>query len=296
MPDVVYDAVLGSNPLKQITNSSFDEQLQVLTGRMSGGTYGSDHFVEGAGPKMDLTSVDIGGFITAFGAIGSRIADGSTVIVPWAKRASGSTFAGTGANVQVAGVDDSPVQLIPRSINAPRSGTPTAQGEVWFLSADGKLAPHAITLNEDLASQAFGAMYGLGPVAVNGSFLPKQIGFNINFGVGLSEPQRYDGLVWPTDCFIETVDPTIEVSVEDFDIIASFTGGAAITSVKAYLRKRTTGSTFVADGTAQHCKFSFTGGIITPKQLSAQETKHGQAGIMLTGRQMTVSAASAITT
>ncbi|HEY0982674.1 hypothetical protein [Schlesneria sp.] len=296
MPDVVYDAILGSGVnLRQVTNSSFDPKVESLAGRMSGAAVISDQFIVSSQPEASLSTVDIGGFLTAFGVVGAVVNNGANVTIPFQKRARAGTFVGAGANMVVKGITDCPVVLNPQTITAPRQGAPTAQGQVLFLSSDGMVTPYSETVNQTLAGQLFSAMYGLGPVYINGDLVPRQVGFSVTFGLGWSEPQNYEGSVFASDIFLETIDPVIEVQVEDFDLLASILGGASITNVTAYLRKRASGGTYVADATAQHIKFTFAGGLIKPQAMSAQETKHGNAGLRLEGRTLVASTASAVT-
>ena len=286
MPDVVSDCLIGASTyLHQITQSSFNPNIQILDGVASGSPYVMEQFIESANPEAQITSVDLANFMTIFGVQGGQIASGVNVIVPYQKRKSGGTFQTGSANMEIQGVASCPVQLVPLSINAPRMGVPTAQGGLHFLSVDGITQPWAGLVNQSLSAQVFEAMYGLGPVYVNGTRVPKQVGWNLNFGVGLSEKQHWDGLPFPSDVFIETAKPSIEFNVEDFDLMASITGGEAITSFVCYLRARVQGGTYGTTGIS----FTFSSGAIgVPLQLSASETKHGTAGVRVEGYTGTV--------
>ena len=296
MPDVVYDAILGSGvPLKQVTQSSFEPHTETMAGRMSGSGVISDQFVTSVHPEASLTTLDLAGFMAAFGTVGTLIADGSTTLIPWQKRASGGTFSGGTSNFTVAGISNCPVLLVPESITCPRVGAPHATGKLIYLSSDGKLCPFVESINQSLSSQAFAALFGMGPVFINTVHVPRMVGYTINFGIGLSERQNYDGAVYPSDIFIETFDPTVEIQVEDFDQFSSMVPNGVITGFTAYMRKRASGSTYVADATAQHVKLSFSSGIIKPQAISANETKHGSGGIRVEARSLTVSTASAVT-
>lgn len=284
----VYDARLGTsggNPLylRQVTNASVSENLRVLMGRMSGGKYASDQFIESGDPAAEITTTDIGGFLTGFGTEGTRITDGTTVIVPWRTRSSGGTHASGSTHSHVRGTGSAcPVQLVPQSISAPRQGAVTAQGMIAFLSDDGVTKPHRVYNGDQaLASQAFTAMWGLGPIYVNGSERPLNVGYTVNFGVQLSEMKRYAGAIYPTDCFIETVNPSFEFTEEDFATLYGFTGGAAITGLSAFLRKRLSGGGYEDDASTVHINFTLGGGIATPRPLSAQDTKEGTASILI---------------
>ncbi len=286
--DVVYDCPMGGSTLRQVSSSQFQEGLDYLAGRASGSGVISDQFLQSGAPVGEVTSMDVGGFLSIFGTTGGKIADGATVQIPYQKRVSGGTFAGAGANVLVKGVLNNPAQLVPMSVNAPAKGACTAQGAVHFLSADGITAPYAVLTGQTLGAQQFNAMYGLGPVFVNGVQVPRQIGFQVNFGVGLSEKCHYDGAVWPSDIFTETFDPTIEFTQEDFDYLSGIAGGGSINSIYAWIRRRASGSTYVADNVANHISFGFTSGVIRAQQVSASETKHGNQAVQVLGRTLLI--------
>ncbi len=287
--DVVYDCPLGSGVLlSQVTQSQFSENIDVLPGRMSGSGVISDQFIEGAAPHAQLTSMDIGGSLTIFGTTGSLLSGGNNVAIPYQKRASGGTFAGGSTNAVVKGAVSCPVLLMPMSVSAPPKGSPTFHGDLHFFSSDGLTQPYSIVTNQGLGSQAFNAMYGLGYIKVNGTLVPRQIGFTVHFGVGLSEKKHYDGAIWPTDIFQETFDPSIEFSQEDFDYISGIAGGASITTLYAWLRKRASGGTYASGVSTVHISFGFTSGFIRAQQISASETKNGQSSVQCLGRTLVV--------
>jgi hypothetical protein len=294
MPDVVYSAILGGTTVKQIASSSFNENIAILAARTSGSGVIADQFIDQISPMGEITTTDIANFLAAFGVSGSQITDGSTVKIPYQKRANGSTFGGAGTNMMIKGKADNPVQLVPQSVTAPRQGAVTASGQVHFLSSDGLTMPHDVLTAQDLTAETFNSMYRLGPVYINGTQLPKGVGFTVNFGVGLSEKQHFDGATYPTEVYKETFDPYIEITAEDFDILDTISGGLAITDVRAFLLKRASGSTIAAYGSAVHTKFSFATGLVTPQQISASDTKHGQAAIRFSGRTLVVSTSSAV--
>lgn len=287
--DVVYDCPMGAAALKQVSQSQFSEGLDIMAARMSGSQSISDQFLNQSNPVAEFTSLDVGGFLTLFGATGSQVSDGSTVQVPYHKRISGGSFAGGTTNMLVKGVAANPVQLTPMSVHAPQSGACTAQGQAHFLSSDGITQPWAVAVNQTLSAQAFAALYGLGPIYLNGTLVPRQLGYTVHFGVGYSEKKHYDGAVHPTDIFIEELNPMIEFSQEDFDFLSTIAGGVLISSsLVCWMRKRASGGTYVSDATAAHIKFSFTAGFLHSQQVSASETKNGQQGVRALGRALTI--------
>lgn len=287
--DVVYDCVLGTNTIRQVTQSQFSEGIEVLAGRMSGAAIIADQFIQSGNPVGEFTTSDVGGFLTGFSASvgGALIADGSTVKIPYHKRASGSTFAGGSSNLLVRGLSGNPVFVCPQSITAPAMGACTAQGQVHFLSGDGETLPYEVVANQALASQAFAAMYGLGAVIVNNVQVPRQIGFTLNFGIGLSEKKHYSGAPYPSDIFIEEFNPSIEFSQEDFDYLTGIAGGG-VTSILCQIRKRLSGGTYVAADQSAHLTFGFAAGFIRSQQVSANETKNGQQGVQVLGRSLVI--------
>jgi hypothetical protein len=293
--DVVYDVPIGAGTQRQVTQTSFSENIDVMAARMSGAPVISDQFIQSASPMAELSSVDIGGFLTNFGTVGGQIANGSTVIVPYHKRVSGGTFQGGSSNLIVSGVVNCPVQYVPLSVSCPALGSPVANGQLHFLSGDGETQPWAVAANQALANQAFVACYGLGPIFLNGVQVPRHIGFTVNFGVGLSDKKHYDGAPYPSDIFMEQFDPSIEFNQEDFDFLAGIAGGGAITTLVCYLRKRASGGTYIANGTAAHIKFSFTSGFLSSQQVSASETKNGTQGVRCLGRTLLVGNGVALT-
>ena len=291
--DVVYDVPLGGlGTMRQVSQSSFSESIEVMAARMSGAPVISDQFIQSANPIAEVAGVDIGSFLTMFGTAGGQIANGAGVIIPYHKRVPGGTFYDGSANVVVKGVLNNPVQVEPVSITAPTMGSPVANGRLHFLSADGITRPWDVLANQALVSQDFIGCYGLGPVFVDigsGYFqVPRQIGFTVNFGIGFSEKKHFDGAVYPTEIYIEEMNPSIEFNQEDFDLLAAIAGGKPITGVKCWLRRRASGGTYVADNVASHIKFSFTSGFLQHQSVSASETKNGQQVVRCLGRTLLV--------
>lgn len=289
--DVVYDVPLGTlGTMRQVSQSSFSESIEVMAARMSGAPTISDQFIQSANPVAEVSGVDIGNFLTMFGSVGGQIANGAGVIVPYHKRVSGGTFQGGSTNLIIKGILNNPVQYEPISVTAPTMGSPVANGRLHFLSADGITQPWAVAANQALSSQAFVGCYGLGPVFIDigaGAFqIPRQIGFTVNFGVGLSEKKHYDGAVYPSDIFMEEFNPSIEFNQEDFDLLAAIAGGKPITSVTCWLRRRASGGTYVADNVASHISFSFSSGFLHHQSVSASDTKNGQQGVRVLGRTL----------
>lgn len=299
MPATVYDAVFGSDTLRQISQSNLNPNMSIMKEKFSGNAYIAEQFIESAEYAVDLTTTDIYGALGIFrsdSAESIRIANGGTVIVPWNGRTSGGTFlSATTSHVRIKGYSStSPVQLVPMSISAPTSGFASFQGSVHFLSRNGLEAPILVQTAQTLASQAFLGSYRLGPLNVNGTLIAEQIGWNLNFGVTLSEKKRYGGAPYPTDCFIVSVEPTIEFTAEAMAFLSTITGGLPISSLSAYLRKCDEGATVVADATETNIEFSFAGGLATHNGTSASGSGDAQNTVIVAGEALVIDRTAAI--
>lgn len=291
MADVAYDAVLGGLTLRQVRRSGVSPGIQLIAARASGAVAPSAFYVDQADARATFESMDVAGVIGGLSMQTGLFVSGGTLVIPWNRRANGGTFAGTLSHFTVSAATG---LVIPKQFSAQQNGGgAVASLEVAFLSSDGLTSPIASNVNQTLAAQAYNVLYDLGPLSVNSVQVPRITGVTVNPGLTVAV-RRYDGAVWPTEIHIERQDPTIDITFEDFDTLNSYLNGAAITAVAAYFRKRAPGSTYVAAGTAQHVKFSFTAGMVTAEDVSAEQQNAGQATLRLTGASLAASATQAI--
>lgn len=299
MAATVYDVVCGGTTVRQVSQTSLNPNMQIMKEKFSGNAYIAEQFIEAANYEVSLTTTDIAGALAAFRDSSNeslRILNGGTVIVPWNDRSSGGTFLAASSNhVRIKGYSTtSPVQLVPMSISAPQSGFASFQGAIHFLSRNGLEPPILVQTAQSLASQAFVGSYRLGPLNVNGTLVDQQIGWNLNFGVQLSEKKRYGGAPYPIDCFIVSVEPTIEFTAEAMAFLSTITGGLAITSLSAYLRKCVAGGTVVANATEENIEFSFAGGLATHNSTSGSGSAEVQNMVVVAGESLVIDTTAAI--
>lgn len=105
--------------------------------------------------------------------------------------------------------------------------------------------------------------FTLGPVTLGGISFTQQMGLNLSFGLKCNS-EGADSDIWDTFAWIEEVQPTLTLTGIDkkwFDATFVPLTGLALThaNTKIYLRKRAAGGTFVANGTAEHVKFTIAG-------------------------------------
>jgi len=292
--DAAYDAILGSLTLRQVRKSGFQPQAKTQAGRVSGGLDASALFLKEAQPRAMFTSGDIAGVIAGLSLTAGLSVVAGTITIPYNRRANGGTFAGGSSNFTLTGANG---LILPRSISASQGEEEGASAdiEVIFLSTDGLTAPVAANVNQALGSQAFNAMYAMGPVYIGGSQLTQVQSIKVDTGLQATV-KLYDGTCYPTITFIQQRDPAIEVTFENFDALSS--NGPLFATLgsgcAAYFRKKASHSTFTSDASTVHCKLSFADGLASVESAEASGTDNGSATIRLNGLALVGSAASAI--
>lgn len=153
--------------------------------------------------------------------------------------------------------------LYPTSLSCDHQGDARLQYDC-HATWDGTNNPVVIAANVALPTAPPDAeRYTLGAVTLGGILFTQQVGITLNFGLKCNT-EGADSDIWDTFAWIEEVQPTITLSGIDkkwFDATMVPLTGLALThaNTKIYLRKRAAGGTFVADGTAEHVKFTLAG-------------------------------------
>ena len=292
MPDVAYDAYLGAVQIKQVRRSGFTSGGQILRARASGSPVTSAMFGKMADPKFSFETSDIAGVLAGISLTSGLSVSGGSLVLPYNKRANGGTFAGAGANFELAATD---ALTVIQQISAQQDGDGAmATLETTLLSADGLSDPVTATGGSTLSSESFNLEFAMGPVTVNGSQVPAIVGFTVTPGLTLLT-KRYNGGIFPTQVFIQTIDPTIQITFEDFDALATYGPFfTELSSVVCFLRKRADGGVFVADATAEHIALSMGAGMSVNDNLGADGQNSGQAVLTLQGAVLSSSITSAI--
>jgi len=111
---------------------------------------------------------------------------------------------------------------------------------------------------------AITSFYTLGPVKVNGSWLESDIGWSLASGLTYEEGGS-SGLLWPTYGGGQQLNQVLTLTRRGKPWGGLSSLGSAITSLVFYLRaKAADGQGNIADGTAQHIKFTATNGVLLP--------------------------------
>lgn len=291
--DVVYDAIVGAVALKQIKRTSFSPGAQLQADRMSGAVDPAVFFLQGAEPRATFESMDMPGVIAGISATAGLFVSAGTLTIPFNRRANGGTFAGGSTNFTLTGANG---MAILQSLGAAQSDEgAVASIELCFLSTDGLTIPVAANVNQALAAEAYDASHAFGPAYLNGVKLTQVVSTRVNTGVALTV-KRYDGSVYPTIAFIQTRNPSIEITFENFDAINTYGPlFAAPTACAVYYRQKSPGGTFATDITATHVKASFgAGGMSAVQSAEASGNANGTATLHVVGTALALTAASTI--
>jgi hypothetical protein len=291
MPHALYDAVAGSLTLRQVTAANFTNNGAPIEGTYSNGLDVAEFFAGPSDARATFETEDIASVaaVANIGTAGLEISAG-TISIPWAERANQSTFSGAGAHFSLTSANGF---LIPTRFSVPSVGNASCGLELIFLSSDGDTQPVAITTGVTLAGQAFTGLYGLGPVAINGTTLDQVTGFTVT--PGLSVEVKFYGRNYVTQTHIVMRRPVIEVTTEDLDTLSALGPMWGVgTSIVAYARHRVSTS-WAADATASHIKFSGTDGIVKPADMGASGSGDGSRTIRFHLETLTIAGSSAIT-
>ena len=294
--DALHDLIFGSGTaIKQCQSVDHNNNIQLLIGRDSGDTDPAFTGVMQATPTTSVSSFDVAGLISTFGATTGASVSSGTVTIPFSRRASGSTFAGTSSHFTMTGANAIGYAT---SYTASQGQAASGNVEIMFCSSDGLAAPLSSATGATLSANAFNAQYTLGPATVDGTEVAQITAATVNTGINM-RTEIYSGNSYPllANCIIETRDPVIELTIANFDEIDTY-GPMFITNdsqdVVVYFRKMADGSTRVSDATAEHIAFTLSDGIITVENFSGQDTQDGSATLRITGNSLAASATSAI--
>jgi hypothetical protein len=290
MAETVYDAVLGALTLTQVMNSDYSLNGTPIDGTQSGAPDVSEYFGGEADPQATFDTADVAGVLGGLTVTGGLHVSSGTITIPWAKRTSGGTFAGAGTNNRINGTN---ALIIPTGFRC-NQGDAAAMASlmVYFRSTDGLTAPVTVSTDQNIASQTFNAMFGLGAGSINGTAIPELVGVAINPGITVI-PQRVNGGIYPSAFFISQRRPTIDFIFEDLDALSTYSAlFTVMTAAVARFRKRS-GVSYVAAATEQHISFSFADGIVTTETVRASGVDNAQATLRCYGETLTVDTTAA---
>lgn len=287
--DAIYDAVLGALTLLQIERGSFTFNEQAVLGTASGMLDPAEYYGGPCDPRATFSTTDIGGVISAVNAQTGLAVAAGTISIPFQKRSNQATFAGSSAHDKITAANG---LVIPVSASVSQDGNATFDLETIIRSTNGT-NPITISSGQSLSSQAFNALWTLGPVSVNGTAIEEVVSARINYGITV-EVKRFGGLNFPQRVYITMRRPSIDLTFHDFAELQGFAAAHTVmTGAIVFFRKRS-GASFVADDTTGHAKFSFTDGLIGMQPLEAANAQDGTATVRLYGETLSHTLASIV--
>lgn len=264
----IYGVGVGATLLGGITRQSLSTNSDVQSEATSGEIYARFVALYAQRVAPGFTTRSIATALGACGPLGASLAGLSGGFCLYAqKHADGGTRAGTLSHRKfsmVCGI------LVPRQLTVDHRGDATLSYEA-VVTYDGVNDPVVIT---DLVSLPSGLTdaerFTLGPVTLESVTLSQKTQLTIDFGLD-AVGESADSEIWDTLASIRAQHSTIKLEGIDVEWCKAanipLTGKSAThANTKIYLKKRALGGTFVADGTAQHLKFT-AAGLVTPDTL-----------------------------
>lgn len=127
--------------------------------------------------------------------------------------------------------------------------------------------------------------FTIGPITLESVLIPQVKSLNIEFGVQ-ARAEGSDSDKHPTFAVIDSIQPVININGVDAEWLKAANiprNGLAIThaNTSIFLRKRAQGGTFVADGTAEHIKFTGDGIAHVSQSFGASSPNDGEVSITI---------------
>ncbi len=260
---LVLDTETGQGGTAVYVNGKTAINMNLVTGvQMPGGeVYNSMAFLQQGEPVGNFQSPDIKEFIDQCGVQGMLIdsgVNGDGVIIFCQKYAPGGTRA-SGAVHHKTTIGDG--LLIPKTLQLPHRGIGSLQADIIAISSDGALSPIAWDEVASLPGAVYpqvDASFTLGKIMFDVQEVEGIASLNITFGITPSV-ESADSDIYPSLVYIVTIEPTIQITGKHLDLTSVITEDGkeyAVDKVEFYARKRDEGGTFVADGVAEHIKFT----------------------------------------
>lgn len=295
MPFVAADAILGATTVRQITQASHRTGNEHRKAMTSGGAIVQQVSGLRAEEVTTLTTGDIATLL----ALGTNtfISQGiylsaSTITVPFKARDQGALFKSGNNHSHLTGAA---ALIIPTAIEASQDAEfATLQFEVHWLSSDGTTAGATGSSGNALGAQSFLDEFALGPCYINASELTGVQSWRCTPGITLVK-SSHKGLIRPTHISIQSVMPTLEVTLNDIDgIAATVNAFTAMTSANFYLRKRKDAAIYEPAVSSEDIRLTFAGGLTDTNQIEVNDNNDGTVTITCHGKALTSSVAAAI--
>lgn len=248
--------------LPGIATQNIRTGTEYLAEPTSGSVYPEHVAITGQKPGADFSSMCVGTCLSEIGLVGLNIGDLVTGLELFAY-AHAETGRATGAVHRKYSVADGLV--IPRRVTCEHRGDAQVFYEVLPISSNGIAEPLAIADTSNVvAAEDDLQRHTIGKTTIAGILLGDIHSWELDFGI-VAETQGGDSDIYDTMVSIVECKPVLTLKGVDVEWLKSTNiplAGKSGTHVNTitYLRKRLqTAAGFVADGTAEHVKFTLCG-------------------------------------
>lgn len=259
-PDALGSAVILQSVLNQGLEMNPEHRAEVTASESSPGHVA----LVSQKPMLSAASYDLANLLMAIGLSGLCIKSATNpgVVSYWQKfDACGTPVSGSYQRSYTIGNG----LIVPKSLRLDHRGDARVEFEVHMVSSDGSTSPVVLSDTAALPSiSAAHARWTLGPITIGNKSLSDYSGLEIDFGNTI-ESRGASSFVYDQYIEAKTFAPKITITGIDpawFSATNITATGiaAAYSTDKIFLRKRgQSGTNFVADGTAEHIKFTPVG-------------------------------------
>lgn len=222
-------------------------------------------------PDVQFSSSQIADLLGHFSGNDPVIADwsGGNVDIEYRAAVDKGVRAATAATSHIRARMQSNAALLFQSLNAEDGRTASMRCRLAAVF-DGTNDPMAVSSGVALTgTSAVQHFFTLGPVTLNGTGLNGVKSITFDTGLNLEE-EHGDGEEFLTYLSVRDYNPTLRIRLRDTATFSTYgSKGTAMTALVFYLRKRQASGINVAEGTAQHIKFTGTTGTIKPISVGA---------------------------
>jgi hypothetical protein len=294
---VCADAIIGAATIRQVVNSDHQTNQEIRKAMVSGGNAVTQVSGKASAEMTSFSSGDIAALLAlnsnTFIAAGKSELS-STITIPYKLRQNAGSFQAAASNHPW--ITGSNALIVPVSVEASQDADfASMQCEVHWLSTDGITQGATEATGQTLATQSFNSEFALSDVYINGSAVPGVQSVRCTTGIEVVKPPLGSGSVFPKQASIKNIIPTIEITTNDIAAVTATVGAfTAMTSAVVYFRKRSDAGVYVAKATAGHCSLTFGAGLADSSSVSVSNNEDGTCTIVLHGKTLTASAATAI--
>lgn len=279
----LYGVEIDATLIGGITNLGTRTGEEVRNEPTSGEIYARFQSLVAQKPGAEFTTLNIAAALDACGLTGVDIGGLAAGLNLYAqKHVEGGTRAGAASHRKYTIKDGI---LVPRVLSVDHQGDATLRYEAVAIY-DGANDPIVIADSQSLPGGLTDAQrFTIGPVTIESVSLAQVRRFELDFGLQVVS-EGADSDIWDTFISIESIQPQITLRGIDVEWLKSTNIpllGKAVTHTNTaiYLRKRAAGGTFVADGTAEHIKFTAAGLATIDTPFEADGNDAGETSLTL---------------